>query len=154
MKVGIIIHSHTGNTLSVAEKLRNSLEAAGHSVTLERVTAVNEAPSPRGPVQLKSTPELSDYEALIFGAPVWAFGLNPVMKEYLAQLSSVQGKKVCGFVTQAFPYPWMGGNRAIKQMTECCKEKGVQLQAAGIVNWGSKKREKMIEDIVVKMGSL
>jgi multimeric flavodoxin WrbA len=152
MKVGIIVHSHTGNTISVAEKLRDLLLSAGHSVNLERVTAVNENPSARGNIQLQSTPDISEYEALIFCAPVRAFSLSPIMRMYLSQLPSLQGKKVSGFVTQHFPYPWMGGNRAISQMKESCTSKGTQMDATGIVNWSNKQREKMIDDILVKLG--
>lgn len=44
MKIGIIVFSHTGNTLSVAEKLQAKLTAASHSVQLEQVTAAEESP--------------------------------------------------------------------------------------------------------------
>lgn len=71
MKVGIIIHSHTGNTLSVAERLKEKLVAVGHQATIDQVTAVNEDPSAK--VELKTMPDTSTYDALIFGAPVrWA----------------------------------------------------------------------------------
>ena len=39
VKVGIIIHSHTGNTLAVAEKLQERLMEAGHQAEIQRVTA-------------------------------------------------------------------------------------------------------------------
>ncbi len=31
MKIGIIVHSHTGNTLSVAQKIKERLVSGGHS---------------------------------------------------------------------------------------------------------------------------
>lgn len=153
MKVGIIIHSHTGNTLSVAQKLRDSLLTAGHSVNLERVTVVNENPSAAGNVQLQSIPDTRDYDVLIFGAPVRAFSLSPVMKAYLSQLPSLQGKKAGVFVTQFFPSPWMGGSRAINQMKKACESKGINVSETGIVNWSNKQREKMISDVLVKLGT-
>lgn len=42
MKVGIVVYSQTGNTLSVATKLKEKLAAAGHSVALEQVKLVGE----------------------------------------------------------------------------------------------------------------
>lgn len=154
MKVGIIIHSHTGNTLSVAEKLKDALAAKGHSATLERVSAVNEDPSAQGPVELKNIPEASSYDALIFGAPVRAFSLTPAMKAYLAQLSTLKDKKVGCFITQQFPFAWMGGNRTINQMKTACEAKGAVLFSTGVVNWSSKKREEKITDVLNKLSHI
>jgi len=153
MRIGIIVHSHTGNTLSIAQKLKEILEANGNSVNLEQVTAVNENPSEKN-IQLKSIPDTEGYDALIFGAPVWAFSLSPVMKAYLSQLPSLSGKKVSCFVTQQLPYPFMGGNRAIKEFKKGCEIKGTDVSETGIVNWSSKQREKKISDIIQKFSRL
>lgn len=154
MKVGIIVHSHTGNTLVVAQKLKEELTALGHLVTLEQVTAVNEDPSAAANVQLKTIPDISDYDALFFGAPVRAFSLSPVMKLYLSQIPSLQGKKVSCFITQSFPFPWMGGTRTIKQLKKLCEVKGAQVAESAIVNWSSKQREKMMSDLTRKLSRL
>ncbi|MEL7607976.1 MAG: hypothetical protein AAGU74_00550 [Bacillota bacterium] len=47
MNVGIIVYSHTGNTLSVAQKLEQALRDRGHAVSITRVEPVQE--DPRGP---------------------------------------------------------------------------------------------------------
>ena len=154
MKVGIIVHSHTGNTLSVAEKLKDALTAKSHTVTLERVNAVNEDPSAQGPVELKDIPEVGSYDALIFGAPVRAFSLTPTMKAYLAQISALKGKKVGCFTTQHFPFAWMGGNKAISQMKSACEAKGAVLFSTGVVNWSSKKREEKIANVLKNLSEL
>lgn len=154
MKVGIIVHSHSGNTLSVAEKLKDTLAAKGHTVTLERVNAVNEDPSAQGPVELKDIPEAGSYDALIFGAPVRAFSLTPTMKAYLAQITALKGKKVGYFTTQHFPFAWMGGNKAITQMKKACEAKGAVPLGTGVVNWSSKKREEKIADVLNKLSNI
>ncbi|MFZ5986519.1 MAG: flavodoxin family protein [Bacillota bacterium] len=154
MKVGIIVHSHTGNTLAVAQRLKEKLLAKGHSVNLEQVMAVNEDPSAAGNIQLKTVPDISDYDGLIFGAPVRAFSLSPVMKAYLSQLPSLKGKKVGCFVTQYFPYGWMGGTRSVKQMKKFCEAKDENVFAAGIVNWSHKEREKRITDVLERLTRL
>jgi NAD(P)H dehydrogenase (quinone) len=154
MNIGIIIHSHTGNTLAVGEKLKDTLLAAGHQVRLERVTAVNEDPSARTKIVLESAPAIGDYDAVIFGAPVRAFSLSPVMKAYLQQLPDMQGKKAGAFVTEFFPFPWMGGNQAIGQLKKACAAKGIQVNPTGVVNWSNKKREAMIADVVSRLGTL
>ncbi len=154
MKIGIIIHSHSGNTLSVAQKIKDRLAAAGHSVNLEQVTAVNGDPKEARNVQLKDIPDTSKYDLLIFGAPVWAFSLSPVMKLYLSQLPSMQGKKIGCFVTQQLRFRFMGGNNAISQMKKACQSKGGSIYETGIVNWSHKQREARIEEVVQKLGEV
>ena len=153
MKIGIIVHSQTGNTLSVAERLKERLVAGGHSVDLERVTPVDEKPS-GGVIKLKEVPDTDPYELLFFAAPVQAFSLSPVMKTYLAQLPPLQGKRACCFVTQYFPFPWLGGNRAISQMQKALQSKGVKTGNTSIINWSRKDRDKQIEDLVETLSKL
>lgn len=45
---------------------------------------------------MKSAPDVSGYDAVIFASPVQAFSLAPVMKLYLSKLPSLAGKKVTG----------------------------------------------------------
>ena len=148
MKIGIIVHSHTGNTLSVANKLKDELIKKKYDVNVEQVIAVNEEPSAVTNIELKNIPEINTYDMLIFAAPVRGLSLSPVMKAYLLQIPSLQGKKVKCFVTQFFPFEWMGGKQSINQMKNLCKSKGVDVFETGIVNWSSKKREKKIECII------
>jgi NAD(P)H-dependent FMN reductase len=152
MKTGIIVYSFSGNTLSVAQKLQDSLLSAGHLVTLEQVKALNDSTSATTNIQLQSAPDITEYDRIIFASPVRAFSLAPVMKTYLSQLPSLEGKQVDCFVTQFFPYPWMGGNRAISEMKQACSDKGAIVSDTGVVNWSGKKRERLIDDVLAKLG--
>ena len=154
MKVGIIVHSHTGNTLSVAEKLKDAIVAKGHSVQIEQVSAFNDNPAPNEAVKLKDIPDTSSYDVLLFGAPVRAFSLSAVMKAYLAQLASLDGKKVGCFITEQLPFAWMGGRQAMGQMKSACKAKGAAPIQSGIVNWSSKKREEKISNVLTSLSSI
>jgi hypothetical protein len=73
------------------------------------------------------------------------------MKTYLEQLPPNGVKKVCCFVTEHFPKPWMGGNRAISQMQRLCHAKNMAVSAAAVVNWTSKSREEQISEVVSKL---
>lgn len=148
MKVGIIVHSYTENTLSVAQKLLKKLEKKGHQVTLDRVIASNENPNASGNVVLKAIPDTSLYDTIIFAAPVRAFSLSPIMKVYLNQIADLDGKNVGCFVTEQLPLPWMGGKQAIKAMTHYIEKKGGHLLVTGIVNWSNKNRDIMINEVV------
>lgn len=154
MKIGIIIHSHTGNTLSVAEKLRTAIVAKGHIVQLEKVTAINEDPKVKEKVRLQSIPDLTPYDVIIMGAPVNGFSLSSVMKAYLAQIPLIQGKKVACFVTEYFPKPWMGGNHSIHQMIRSVEDKGGEVIDKGIINWSNKAREEQIKEMVVRLSMI
>lgn len=153
MNVGIIIFSRTGNTLSVAEKIRDACAAQGHTVVIERVTAEDEDPNSR-PVQIKTAPDPARFDAVIFGAPVQAFSLSPVMKTYLESMPPLEGKHVRCFVTQHFPKAWMGGNQALGQMKRLCRLKGADIVETGNVNWMSKARPEQIASVAARLGGI
>jgi flavodoxin len=151
MKIGIIVYSHTGNTLSVAWKIEQAIRAAGHEVRTEKVEPVIDNPNSDTPAELKSSPDVDQYDAVVFASPVHAFSLSRIMKHYLLQLPDLTGKKVHCFVTQQLKKPWMGGNRAVRQISDVCRKKGAQVISGGVVNWSGKNRESQIEDIVRRM---
>lgn len=153
MNIGMIVYSQTGNTWSVAQKLQEKLSAAGHTVTMERIEVIGEV-SPGKPVQFSATPEPQPYDALVFGSPVRAFSLCQAMVEYLKQVAPLQGKKVACLITEAFPFPWLGGNRAVRQMTRLCKAARADVCGSGIVNWMKKEREQQVVDVTDSMSTL
>lgn len=154
MKIGIIVHSQTNNTFSVAEKIQEKLEDIGHEVTIEKVIASNDRENDVRRIVLVTKPNIHNYEAIIFGAPVRGGGLSPILKAYLNGLDTIGGKDVGCFVTEYFPYPWMGGNRAIKQMISICNSKSAVITETCIINWSSKKRNKQISTFVEKQPKL
>jgi flavodoxin len=154
VNIGIIVHSDTGNTMSVADKLKARLTKAGHKVTVERVEPVGDAKPGTPGVGLKTAPAVDKYDALIFGAPVNAFSLSPAMKAYLAQVGSLKGKKVACYVTKALRFHWTGGNRAIKQMKGAAEAKGGKVVGTGIVIWKESLRQPTTSEVVEKFGGL
>lgn len=150
MKIGIIVYSRTENTLSVAERLKESYLNAGHTVNFERIAAENEDPSSKSEIRLTYIPDTSAYDCVIFGAPVQGFALSPIMKAYLSQLMNLNGKKIACFVTQHFPKRWMGGRQAIGQMVRLISKNGGVVLETDIVNWSSKGRETQICALIDK----
>jgi len=151
MRIGIIVYSQTGNTLSVAEKLKEKLAAAGHSAEIEQVTVAGGRKAGDRAFQLETRPDVAQYDALVFGSAVEAFSLSPVLATYLREIGSLDGKSVVCLVTQFFPYPWMGGNRAIRQMRGLCKSKGATVRGSGIVNWSKFRRAKTTEQAIKRV---
>lgn len=154
MNIGIIVHSYTGNTLSVAERIKSALEDKGHTVRVEKIKALNENPSVIKNIKLEYLPPVDAYDFLIFGGPVWAFSLSAPLKLYLNQLPELGGKKVGCYVTQQLPFEWLGGNRSIKQMAKILSKKNAHVVRTGVVSWSEKKRAASIEKAVNDFANL
>ena len=149
MHIAIIVYSKTGNTLSVAEKMKEKLLGLGHQVTLERLEAINEAENDVSRIVLCQ--DIKDYraDAYIFGAPVQGFMLAAVMRAFLKNYDFLADKPVLYYVTQFFPFAWMGGKNAIKQFSHELTGKTAKLVACHDINWSTKKkRTKQIEEAI------
>ena len=142
MKIGLIIYSETGNTKHVAEQLQEKLSTAGHAVSLEEITISG------------GVPAADSYDSIIFGAPVQAFSLNPVMKAYMEKLPSLAGKKAAIFVTKQIPLLWFGGTGAVARMKKACESRGAEVVGTEIVVWAAAKREQTIKKCVESLSSL
>lgn len=154
MKVGIVVFSQTGHTLSVARRLAEALEANGHEATVARVEPEEAKPNSPAPIKLKTAPDVAPYDAVIFASPVQAFSLARVMQLYLSGISDLTGKKVSCFLTQQFKKAWLGGNRALRKMRAACRAKGADVRETAIVHWSSGDRENQIAELVKRLGAM
>lgn len=154
MKVGIIIYSQTGNTRTVAAKLRDKLQGAGHSVALEEVKLAGERKPGTRDVQPGPLPDPAPYDLVVIGSPVEAFSLSPVMTAALRQIRNLDKKRVLCLITQGFPFAWLGGNRAARQMRKLCEAQGAAVRGAAVVNWMGKGLDRRITDAVDKLAGL
>ncbi len=153
MKIGIIVHSLTGNTYSVAVKLKEKLTAAGHSVNIERITPDDDKQTDPKKIHIVKLPDLIQYDSLVLAAPVQAFSASPAIKAYLPQLPALNGKKVACFVTKGLPFDFTGGNQAISLMKSAVESKGGTVVGTGIIHWGGNK-DKEIKDLVERLSRL
>lgn len=154
MNIGILVHSYTGNTLSVAKKIKERLINNGHTVNIEKIVAKNENPNSTEKVVLESVPDINKYDICILGAPVRGFLLSNVMKEYLNTISIDNNKEIYCFVTHFFPYDWMGGKTAINEFRKILESKKVNLKDIGIIGWSNKKRENNIDILTQKFDNI
>ena len=143
MKIGIIIYSQTGHTYSVANKLKEKLLESGNSVKVEKLDPKGKMHPGVKNIEFEYFPDIKDYNLVIFGGPVWAFSLCPVLKTYLEKLSTYENKNVICFITMGFPFAWMGGNSAITKMIKICSSKGMKLLTTSVINWNKKHDEKI-----------
>ena len=147
MNIGIIIYSQTGHTRDVADQLAEQLQKH-HSVKTEYLKVSEAEKGDKQQVDLTTIPAIEEYDCLILGSPVHAFSLAPAMETLLKTWPELQGKTVGLIMTQHFPYPWMGGNRAMNQFKNLCRQKGADLVANGIINWSNKKRPEQIQSLI------
>lgn len=66
--------------------------------------------------------DLSGYDLICLGTPVWAFGPAPAMNKYLGACSGLEGKKVILFITYG---SGTGINRCYSKMEQGLRKKGV-----------------------------
>jgi flavodoxin len=144
MKIGIILFSETGNTYSVAKKLKENLKK--HDVTIEKIE-INRTSKDRSEFEITYNPIVENYDILIFGSFTEGFKLNPVMRKYLED-KQLKGKKVLLFVTHFFPYKWLGGTSAMKELKDIMKFKQAKVLTTSVINWSSKKRTLETLDLI------
>lgn len=135
MKICLLIHSKTGNTLYVAQKLVEKLQLHGHEIDLVRIEAYNDNETKPDAVRLLQVPQIQSYDVIIVGGPVRGFSFSPVLQAFFLKTPSLQGKKMFGFVTQFFPSSGMGGNQALEQFSNICRNKGGTLIKKGSIQW-------------------
>ena len=151
MTLGIIYYSQTGNTRSVAERLKVHLESKGQSVDLQEILAEGDIQPGGKEISLKTKPPADPYQGVILASPVQAFSLNPVMKKYLSDLGSLEGKPVACFVTKQLPGAWTGARAALNYLGRAVKSRGGNLLPGGMVVWSSKHREELIDSLIDKI---
>ena len=152
MKIGLIVFSRTGHTMSVVDKLKDRLMGAGHQVQIDPIAIQGDAAP--GKFELTHQPETDPYDGIVFASPVQAFSLNPVMQAYLNGLPSLENKPTAYLVTKQLPFNWTGGNRAIKTMQSICQKKGARILGSAIVVWQDARRDDTTEKAVTLLSQL
>lgn len=151
MKIGIIVFSKTNNTFLVGERLKIALEEKGVDAEIQRIIPENEDPGVKPPIVFINKPDVSPYDMIIFGSPVWAFSLAVVMKEYLEQISSLDGKTVFSFVTKQLPSKLTGGTKANREIKSAVVSKNGTVKKSFMISWKNKKRENEISNLVAEI---
>ena len=132
MRSLIIYYSYSGNTKKVAEHLCGYLRQRGQA-DIVQLKAQDESDSFFGQClrafwrkRARIEPvncNLSSYDAICFGAPVWAFAPPPAMNAYLDQVQNIQDKEVILFTTYG---SGTGNNRCLNYMQQILANKGAK----------------------------
>ena len=130
LKILILVHSVTGTTMKLAEAIGSKAKAKGNSVHIVQLrTDPRIEGKGKDPKEFRITnlPNVSGYDTIIIGCPVWGANITPVMKKALADLRGLQGKRVIPFATQGFPFAFLGGNRVQRIISRESEAKGAKI---------------------------
>jgi flavodoxin len=129
MKSAIAYYSYSGNTKKVALFLRDYLEKDG-AVRLIELNALDEPSSFfrqaqraffRQEAKIEAVGfDLSGFDLICFGTPVWAFGPTPAMNTYLKRCFGLENKSVILFTTYG---SGTGNRRCLRIMRNIVKSK-------------------------------
>jgi flavodoxin len=130
MKTLIVFYSLSGNTKKVAAVLLERLKQKGEAEVMElepkdesdkflvqAARAFRRTRADIGPVNF----DLSSYDLICLGTPVWAFGPAPAMNTYLDKCFGLEGKDVILFTTFG---SGAGNERCLQYMQEELAHRG------------------------------
>ncbi|MBP7215672.1 MAG: NAD(P)H-dependent oxidoreductase [Candidatus Omnitrophica bacterium] len=130
MKSLIVYYSYSGTTKTVAHLLKGLMAEKG-AVEIIEIKALDESTNffkqgHRAFSDVKARIEdmqfdVSGYDCVCIGTPVWAFGPTPAVKTYLERCSGITGKEVILFCTSG----GSGMDRCLRLMQEALARKGV-----------------------------
>lgn len=132
MRSVIVYYSYSGNTRKVAEVLAEALKEKGEIDIIE-LNALDESKSFLGQCRrafarshAKLAPinfDLSAYDLISLGTPVWVFAPTPAMNTYLDGSFGLENKEVILFTTYG---SGTGNNRCLNHMQHVLTQKGAK----------------------------
>ena len=158
MKICIIYHSETGNTRHVAQHLESACNAERTIEVLDRSRysrltrffsqcskARREDLTPISP----STIDVTAYDLIVMGSPVWAFKPTPVIHAAIGALTGHTGKPVIGFFTH-------GGRPGSTEetFTRWCEQRWLKVAGTITVHANEIENEKKTREIVTMINAV
>jgi flavodoxin len=157
MKICIIYHSESGNTRHVAQHLASACDA--HLVEISDCTPYMKltrflvwCKKARGEEKAEIEPaatDVSGYDLIVFGSPVWAFKPTPAIHAAIHTLRGCEGKKAIAFSTN-------GGRPGQTDETfrKWIESRGMKLVAVTGIHQNDIENEKKTKEIVSLIKSM
>jgi NADPH-dependent FMN reductase len=152
MKTCIIYHSETGNTRHVAQHLASACTDARLIEVYDRADYVpltrflSRCKKARGEETNLIEPssiDVSGFDLLVMGSPVWAFKPTPVIHAAVLALKGCEGKPVIGF----FCHGGMPGTSE-ETFTTWCEGRGMQVRGTVTIYQKEIENEKKTQEIL------
>jgi flavodoxin len=132
VKALIVYYSYTGHAKKVADFFSEALRGRG-SVSVERLKPAQEIPSfigqckaafarQRAELEPGITLDLSPYDLVVIGCPVWAFAPAPAVNTWLDKINGLSGKRAIVFLTSG---SGAGVGKCFKNIRSVLESKGI-----------------------------
>jgi flavodoxin len=79
MKIGVFVHSQSGNTARFGLAITHALREKSQDVDVELLRPVGKVRPRARHIEFRTLPEIEEYDMLLFGGPIWAFNASPVL---------------------------------------------------------------------------
>jgi flavodoxin len=154
MRSVVIYYSYSGNTKRVAGVLSGYLKERGETQEIELI-ALDESKSffgqgrrafkrVRAKIQ-EVNPDVSGFDLVCLGTPVWAFAPVPAMNAFLDQCLGMEGKEIVLFTTYG---SGSGNERCLKIMQQELAKKGAKsFRQFSIQQLKTKDKELILSEI-------
>jgi len=157
MKVLILVHSLTGNTLKFAEAIKGQLAQKGNQTSLVQLRTdpplEGKGKDPKD-FRITNLPECSGYDIVLLGCPVWGFSPSPVAMKAVKEVKGLSGKRFMPFATQSFPIAALGGKRTLNVLSNEAGKKGARIVQGVTVQRMFHDIDKETKDRASKVPSL
>ncbi len=154
MKTCIIYHSYSGVTRRIAEKIRDACGGDLIEVTpkdqystltaysLGCIRARKEACDPITP----DTIDVSSYDLIVIGTPVWAWKATPAINGAIAALKGCDGKSAVIFATCG-----SSAKDTLPIMKSALGKKGVRVMGEVVLNKSEISSNEKINDLITSV---
>ncbi len=148
MNIGLIVYSKSGNTRQIAEKIKINIEEQNHEVELMNINPEKQPgffKAGYSAIRQKTLPitndslDVSSYDIVFIGTPVWAGKPAPFIKTMLEKTIGLDGEKTAVFITCG------GGEKpgsdVIELMKSYAQQKGAAVMDDSLIVHMSRKGE-------------
>jgi hypothetical protein len=149
VKVGVLVHSHTGKTASFALHLAIELRRLGHEAEVIKLEPRQEPHWTDRCAVLEALPDLTPFDVIALGGPTW-LGPSPVVLGFLAQASGLAEKRLYPFVTHQYP-PLFGGRIALARVRRAARAATTQAFGGRAVRIGSAPNAEPVRRAAAEM---
>ncbi len=146
MHIGIFIHSQSGHSSAIGLAVTQKLRESGHEVDIELIrTAGRVRPLMKHVELMEEVPDMAAYDAVIFGGPILAHAVSPVIVSFIKEIPRLKGKKALCFTTSGFPTSISGARGGLKKLSGLLQELEAIVCEGEPVYWGFYCGKKRIE---------
>ncbi len=157
-KAAVFFYSYSGNTKKVASVLQEELSSQ-YQADISRIEALDEADSFFGQcvralrkkqamIDVNISFDVSEYDLIALGTPVWAFGMAPAMRTYMNKCTGFESKDIILFATYG---SGVGKDKCLKEMAAIAESKGALQVRQFLIQQNDTVNKQLIKSRIKEM---